>query len=82
MTSLVFDWGHAHCDTAPYAGGKVARYFIARTHSDAVKLGINPSLGRPEHHEYRWMTLTEARSVARPRLHPIIDWASVILVGK
>ena len=79
LTSLAFDWGNVCCDTAPYSGGKVARYFIARTSSESVKLGINPALGRPEHHEFRWMTLANARSLARPRLHPIIDWASGLL---
>ena len=76
MTGLAFDWGDDHCDTAPYSRGKVARYFLARSDSDAVKLGVNNWLGRPEHHEYRWMSFAEARSLARARLHPIIDWAA------
>ena len=79
IAGLAFDWGDAYCDTAPYSGGKVARYFLARTVSESVTLGINPALGRPEHHEFRWVTLTQARSLARPRLHPIIDWASKLL---
>jgi 8-oxo-dGTP pyrophosphatase MutT (NUDIX family) len=79
QAGLMFDWGHVYRDTAPYSGGKVARYFIARTESESVKLGINPSLGRAEHHEFRWMTLAAAREVARPRLHPIIDWAEAVI---
>lgn len=76
VTGLAFDWGVAHCDTEPYSRGKVARYFLARTDVAAVKLGINPALGRPEHHEHRWMSFPEARSLARARLLPIIDWAA------
>ena len=82
ITSLAFDWRNVYCDTAPYSGGKVARYVIARTSSASVNLGINPTLGRPEHHEFRWMTPGQARSLARPRLHPIIDWASTLLAAK
>lgn len=81
IASLAFDWGDVFCDTAPYSGGKVARYFIARTATASVTLGVNPALGRPEHHEFRWMTLDAARSLARPRLHPIIDWASTLLAA-
>lgn len=76
VTTLAFDWGHQWCDTAPYSRGKVARYFLARTDDAAVSLGINPALGRPEHHEFRWVPLPEAKSLAAARLHPIIDWAT------
>ena len=82
IATLAFEWGNDYCDTAPYSNGKVARYFIARTESSSVRLGINPALGRPEHHEFRWMTLAQARSLARPRLHPIIDWASTLLAAR
>ena len=81
IAGLAFEWGNVYRDTAPYSNGKVARYFIARTASESVRLGINPALGRPEHHEFRWMTLPQARSLARPRLHPIIDWASTLLAS-
>jgi 8-oxo-dGTP pyrophosphatase MutT (NUDIX family) len=79
MANLKFEWGDAYCDTARYSGGKIARYFIAQTSSESVKLGINPALGRPEHHEFRWATIEQARILVRPRLHPIIDWACTLL---
>ena len=82
IANPAFEWGTAYCDTAPYSGGKVARYFIARVSSESVTLGINPALGRPEHDEFRWMTLGQARSLARPRRHPIIDWASGLLSAR
>ena len=77
VTALELAWGDGSCDTAPYSRGKVARYFLARTDdAAAVTLGINPALGRPEHHEFRWVPLREAKSLAATRLHPIIDWAT------
>ena len=79
LADLAFDWSDEHCDTAPYSQGKVARYFLARLVQGSVKLGINPELGRPEHHEFRWVTLDEARSLAAARLRPIIDWAATRL---
>ena len=75
LTALSFDWGYDWCDTAPYSRGKIARYFLARTSGGKVTLGISPVLGRPEHHEYRWVTIAEARILAATRLSPIIEWA-------
>ena len=79
LTALSFDWGEIYCDTAPYNRGKIARYYIAQVAEGTVKLGINPALGRAEHHEFRWMTLDEARALAAARLRPIIDWATALL---
>ena|SRR5436190_23969744 len=79
VTALSFDWGPVYCDTVPYSRNKIARYFIARTDSDAVRLGINETLGRPEHHAFRWMTIDEAKSLAAARLRPILDWATALL---
>ena len=76
ISDLEFAWGTEHCDTAPYANNKIARYFVARTPTADVVLGINPALGRPEHHEYRWVDLTEAFALAPPRLRPVIAWAA------
>lgn len=76
IADLEFAWGHEHRDTAPYGNNKVARYFVARTGTANVVLGVNPALGRPEHHEYRWVDLTEAFALAPPRLHPVIAWAA------
>ena len=79
LTGLSFDWGEIYCDTTPYSRGKIARYFIAQVADATVKLGINPALGRAEHHEFRWMTVDEARALAATRLRPIIDWATALL---
>jgi len=39
-------------------------------------LGVNPALGRPEHHEFRWVDLAEAYALAAPRLQAVISWAA------
>ncbi|MCS6946357.1 MAG: NUDIX domain-containing protein [Steroidobacteraceae bacterium] len=65
----------ASIDTGPYSRNKVARYFIAETRTAQVRLPVNPDLGAPEHHEWRWVPLAEAREMVAPRLEPVIDWA-------
>ena len=69
------EWGEVSMDTAPYAGGKVATYFLARIQKQEITLPISAELGRPEHDEYRWADSTEARSLLPLRLIPILDWA-------
>jgi 8-oxo-dGTP pyrophosphatase MutT (NUDIX family) len=76
ITDLQFVLGEDHIDTAPYAGGKVARYFVARTRAERLTLPVNPALGRAEHHEYRWVDLTDAFALTAPRLRPVIAWAA------
>jgi 8-oxo-dGTP pyrophosphatase MutT (NUDIX family) len=74
LAELDFPFGDAHKDTIPYAGGKVARYFLAETREAAVRLPISPELGRPEHHEWRWVSFDEAEELLPPRLAVVLDW--------
>jgi 8-oxo-dGTP pyrophosphatase MutT (NUDIX family) len=76
LTDLVFEWGTEFVETEPYARNKVARYYVARTRTQRVILGVNPALGRPEHHEYRWVDLTDAFALTAPRLQRVIAWAA------
>jgi 8-oxo-dGTP pyrophosphatase MutT (NUDIX family) len=76
LTDLAFEWGTGYVETAPYAGNKVARYYIARTRAERITLKVNPALGRPEHHEYRWVDLTEALALTVPRLQRVVAWAA------
>jgi len=76
IEDLAFDWGHDYVETAPYGNNKIARYYLARTRVEAVVLPVSPELGRPEHHEYRWVDLGEALELAPPRIHPAIAWAA------
>ncbi|NIR95764.1 MAG: NUDIX domain-containing protein [Gammaproteobacteria bacterium] len=75
IEQLVQPWGELYRETAPYGKGKVARYYLAITTQTSITLSINPELGRPEHHEYRWATPEEARELISGRLLPILDWA-------
>lgn len=81
VTKLDFRWGEVFTETEPYKAGKVARYYLAETKEKDVVLGINPELGRAEHHEFRWMTYEEARALLVPRLQKVIDWAELVIKG-
>lgn len=82
LTDLSFPWGEAYCDTEPYSGGKVARYFLALSPGQSVHLPVNPELGRPEHHEFRWLDYAAAQRVLPPRLQPVLQWAQGLLAAK
>lgn len=76
IEKLQFPWNEAYMDTPPYGKqGKVARYFLAQTSEEVDHLPISPELGRPEHHEHRWLSYAEARQLLVPRLRAILDWA-------
>src|SRR4051812_39295546 len=60
IEQLEFRWGEQFIETPPYSRNKVARYYLAATAVEAVELPINPGLGRPEHHEFRWLTFEQA----------------------
>ena len=73
--ALSFDWGEGYFETEPYARGKIARYYLARAETPAVVLGINPEIGRPEHHEYRWVSGARANALLNTRLRHALQWA-------
>jgi len=75
ISDLVFRWGEGYCETAPYRGGKVARYYLAETMQTSIVLPVSPELGRPEHDEWRWVSVEEAECLLPPRLQPILAWA-------
>jgi 8-oxo-dGTP pyrophosphatase MutT (NUDIX family) len=75
IEDLKFTWGTDYLETEPYAGGKVARYYLAQTTQADLVLPICPGLGRPEHHEYRWLNLDAARVLLTPRLSLVLEWA-------
>jgi bis(5'-nucleosidyl)-tetraphosphatase len=79
LTGLEFRWGELYCETPPYSGGKVARYYVAISVLGDVSLPINPLLGRPEHHEFRWVSYADARHLLPDRLQPIIEWAHGVI---
>ncbi len=73
--SLDFAWGEVFRETPPYARGKVARYYLARTAEDKVTLAPNPQTGIHEHMEYRWVRHEDAVALVTPRVKQILDWA-------
>jgi 8-oxo-dGTP pyrophosphatase MutT (NUDIX family) len=79
IADLELRWGEAYCETAPYSGNKIARYYLGCTRTEAVTLGVNPTLGRPEHHEYRWVTFEQAVALLPARLQGVIAWAGELL---
>jgi 8-oxo-dGTP pyrophosphatase MutT (NUDIX family) len=82
ITDLKFKWGKTYKETEPYRGGrKIARYYIAETAQSQVIFSINPELGMPEHHEYRWISFDELKSLAPSRLAPIIEWINGVIEG-
>ena len=82
LKDLVFSWGHDYQETPPYGQGKIARYYVAETRQDTIILPVSPELGRPEHHEYRWVNYQKARGLLVPRVTRILDWAYAVIKGK
>jgi bis(5'-nucleosidyl)-tetraphosphatase len=68
-------WGTQYCETAPY-GGKAARYYVGESPVGGVSLPVSAELGRPEHHEFRWLSVAQAQAISPARLQPILDWAA------
>lgn len=79
LTDLQLCFGEAYRETEPYAGGKVARYYVAvSAHGEAI-LPVSAELGRPEHHELRWVSFDVAGTLLPPRLQPILEWARSLI---
>jgi 8-oxo-dGTP pyrophosphatase MutT (NUDIX family) len=74
-----FAWGDRYMETGPYHRGKIARYYLVSTTQEEVVMGISPELGRPEHHEYRWVSFDEAHDLAAPRVRHVVRWARQIV---
>jgi bis(5'-nucleosidyl)-tetraphosphatase len=82
ITELCFDWGAVSTATEPYnRGTKIARYYLARTAANQVVFAVNPQIGGPEHHEYRWLSAAGVERLAPARLLPVIRWARGIVEG-
>ena len=81
ITDLSFTAGGDYLETPPYTRGKVARYYLAETGTEQVQLKVNPELGRPEHHEFRWLRHAEARPLLVDRLRTVLDWADGLLLS-
>ena len=81
LDDISFDWGVDFIETGPYGKGKIARYYLARSKADHIRLPINPDLGMPEHHEARWFDAKAAFEIVSPRVKPVVDWAFKTITG-
>jgi 8-oxo-dGTP pyrophosphatase MutT (NUDIX family) len=81
LTDVDYPFGDEFRETVPYAANKIARYYLAETGEHEIELPISTALGRPEHHEFRWVSLDEAEELLPPRLTVILDWVKKTLAG-
>jgi bis(5'-nucleosidyl)-tetraphosphatase len=78
LRDVALPWGDSWRETEPYAGGKVARYYLAESVQGTVVLPVSPELGRPEHHEFRWLDFDAAFRILPERLLPVLRWARTV----
>ncbi len=82
IEDLQFDWGEVYQETGPYGQGKIARYYLAATPAETITLPVSPELGRPEHHEWRWVSPEAALALAAARLRPVVRWAAATVASR
>lgn len=75
ILDLKLEFGDTWCDTPPYSGGKIARYYLAVTRKEEIMLPVSPELGHPEHDAWRWVDFDEAATLVRARVLPVLAWA-------
>jgi 8-oxo-dGTP pyrophosphatase MutT (NUDIX family) len=81
IRDLDLEWGKRFMDTGPYSRGKTARYYLASTRTAEVVMGLSPETGKPEHHEWRWLSFDQAYDISSPRVKDVVQWARQI-IGK
>jgi bis(5'-nucleosidyl)-tetraphosphatase len=65
------------CETEPYGKGKVTRYYMVEIKEEKeIVFEANPVTGIVEHHEYRWVSFSEAHEMVVPRIQIILKWAA------
>jgi 8-oxo-dGTP pyrophosphatase MutT (NUDIX family) len=80
IDDLEFAWGESFTETEPYGREKKrARYFVARTNTAVISLPVNPELGKPEHHEWRWCEFEAAEQLVNDRLWKVLRWAQDVI---
>jgi len=81
LTDLELPWGEDYRETEPYSKGKVARLYLALSSLGDVSLPVSVELGRPEHHEFRWVSFADAQALLPQRFWPILQWARDVAVN-
>lgn len=82
LDDLHFRWGKGFTETPPYGQGKVARYYLAECPAGDVYLPVSPELGAPEHHEFRWVSFDEGRTLVNDRIRAVLEWAEGLTAGQ
>lgn len=81
LAGVDFPFGDEFKETLLYSGNKVARYYLGETEEVEIELPVSKELGRPEHHEYRWVAYDDAEDLLPPRLAIVLDWAKRTISG-
>jgi 8-oxo-dGTP pyrophosphatase MutT (NUDIX family) len=81
IADLEFPLGRDFIETGPYGRSKVARYYLGLTRTARVTLPVVPELGKPEHHEWRWVDYEQGLGLVSPRVLPVIEWANARLLA-
>jgi len=79
LSELDLPWGEDYRETEPYSNGKVARLYLALSRQGDVHLPVSAELGRPEHHEFRWVPLDRGQELLPPRFWPMLRWAQTVI---
>ena len=75
LKDLAYPFADEYKETLPYSNDKVARYYLAEPGEGEIVLPASAELGRPEHHEFRWVSFDEAEDLLPPRLAVVLAWA-------
>lgn len=79
--NLEFKWGKSSFTTEPFKRGtKVGTYFLALTEQKDIELPVNPELGHPEHHEYKWVNYEDAQKMTNDRIGSVLEWARDLML--
>jgi 8-oxo-dGTP pyrophosphatase MutT (NUDIX family) len=81
LSDVEYPFGDDYKETIPYGNNKIARYYLAETAEHAIELPVSTALGRPEHHEFRWVSFEQAEDLLPPRLTVVLEWARNRLAG-
>jgi 8-oxo-dGTP pyrophosphatase MutT (NUDIX family) len=79
LSDFDFPFDDSYRETLPYANSKIARYYLAETQTAEISLPVSPELGRPENHEWRWVSFDEAEDLLPARLVHVLEWAQELL---
>jgi len=79
IKQISFPWGTKFYETPPYAKGKIARYFLGKTEQTQVSLLVNPIIGIPEHHEFRWVYYEAAHALLSERVQKVLNWGHQLI---